>query len=62
MPDFKMFAYWFGGGIALFALARPYPDLATALVLFLMFGVVMTHLDEYLTFFSNATPPSVKKK
>jgi uncharacterized protein YhhL (DUF1145 family) len=39
--------YWGVAALALVALAAPYPDLATSLVVLLMVGVVLTHGADY---------------
>ena len=60
MPQFniKYVFYWGVGAIALVALAGPYPELATMLVLVLIVGVVLTHYKDYIGLF---TPPPAKK-
>ncbi len=58
----KHFFYWCVGGLALIALADPYPDMATLLVVILIVGVGLTHYKDYIGFVNNNTPPSVKGK
>lgn len=43
----KQFFYWGAGAVALVALAGPQPELATALVVLIMVGVVLTHYQQY---------------
>ena len=57
----KHFFYWAVAGLALVALAAPYPDLATMLVVILIVGVVLHHYQDYLSILGSVTPPSVKK-
>lgn len=57
----KHFFYWAVGGLALIALADPYPDMATMLVVLLIIGVLLTHASTYISFVQGVTPPSVKK-
>ena len=51
----KYIFYWGVGALALIALADPYPDMATILVLILITGVVLTHAGQYVGLL---TPPS----
>jgi len=55
----KHFFYWSVAGLALLALAAPFPDLATLLVVILIVGVAVTHASTYIGFVSKNTPPSV---
>lgn len=57
----KHFFYWTAGGVALFALAAPFPDLATMLVVIIMVGVLLAHWKDYLAYINAAAPASVKK-
>lgn len=57
----KHFFYWSVGGLALIALAGPFPDLATLLVVILIVGVLLTHAPQYISIVQANTPPSVKK-
>lgn len=57
----KHFFYWCIGGLALIALAGPYPDMATMFVVLLIVGVLLTHASDYIGFVQKNTPPSVKK-
>jgi hypothetical protein len=59
--NLKHFFYWSVGGLALIALAGPYPDLATLFVVIIIVGVVLHHYKDYLAMLGNVTPPSVKK-
>ncbi len=59
-PSIKQTFYWGVGALALIALAGPFPDFATILVLILIAGVVFTHWQEYVTFIGVSTPQSVK--
>lgn len=52
----KQFFYWGIGAIALIALAGPLPDLATALVVLLIVGVLLTHWQDYVGLVSSAQP------
>jgi hypothetical protein len=60
--NLKHFFYWGVGGLALIALAGPYPDLATLFVLILIVGVLLHHYKEYMAMLGNVTPPTVKKQ
>jgi hypothetical protein len=51
----KQTFYWGVGALALIALAGPYPGVATGFVLLLIMGVVLTHWQDYVSYF---TPPS----
>lgn len=57
----KHFFYWSGGAIALIALAGPYPDLATGLIVLIIIGVVLAHYQDYFNMLQGVTPPSVQK-
>lgn len=57
----KHFFYWSVGAIALIALAGPFPDLATLLVVILIVGVAVTHAATFVNFVNTNTPPSVQK-
>jgi uncharacterized protein YhhL (DUF1145 family) len=57
----KHFFYWAVSGLALIALADPFPDLATLLVVILIVGVLLTHVTEFTGFLNNSTPPSVQQ-
>jgi hypothetical protein len=56
----KHFFYWCAGGIALIALAGPYPDLATGLVVLIIAGVLLAHYQDYLNMLGGVTPATVK--
>ena len=51
----KYIIYWGIAALALYALAGPYPDLATGFTVLLIVGVVLTHYRDYVKLFS---PPS----
>jgi hypothetical protein len=55
----KHFFYWCVGGLALIALADPYPDMATMLVVLLIVGVLLNHYKDFVGLATAATPPSV---
>lgn len=50
----KVVFYWSIMSLALLALAGPYPDVATGLVVLVIFAVIVTHADVYAKFL---TPP-----
>lgn len=59
--NLKHFFYWSVAGLSLVALAGPYPDLATMLILIIIVGVVLHHANDYINMLGGVTPPSVKK-
>lgn len=48
----KYVVYWGVAALALIALAKPYPDLATGFTVLLIVGVVLTHANDYIGLFS----------
>lgn len=52
--EVKQVFYWGIAAMALLALAGPYPDLATGLVVLLIVGVLLTHWSDYVGYL---TPP-----
>ena len=59
--NIKNFFYWCVAALALIALASPYPDMATLLVIILICGVVLTHASDYVSILQANTPSNVKK-
>lgn len=49
----KTVFYWGISAIALVALAGPLPDIATGLVILLIFGVLLTHWKDYQVYLPN---------
>lgn len=60
--NIKHFFYWGGAGVALFALADPFPDLATMLVVIIMVGVLLRHWKDYASYINAAAPANAKTK
>lgn len=46
----KTFFYWMIAAIALITLADPFPKFAMSLVWILIFGTVLTHWQDYLSY------------
>lgn len=59
--SYKGVIYWGVAALALTALAGPLPDVATLLVVILIAGVVLNHINDYLSILGNATPAGVQK-
>lgn len=59
--SYKGVVYWGVAALALVALAKPLPDVATVLAIILIAGVLLTHTTEYLTLLQQNTPTGVQK-
>ena len=57
----KNFFYWAIAALAIIALAAPFPDLATLLVVLLIVAVALTHASTYIGFINQNTPASVQR-
>lgn len=60
--NIKLFVLWSVGALAIIALADPYPDLATVLVVLLIAEALFSNLNTYLGIFSGDVKQATNKK